>query len=76
MSARTAEIPEKPAEKSWTRYILPSQADMLFIALFVGVIALGPRLMNMDGDLGRHLTIGGYILDDLTIPTRDIFPTQ
>lgn len=73
MSARTAEIPEKPAEKSWTRYILPSQADMLFIALFVGVIALGPRLMNMDGDLGRHLTIGGYILDDLTIPTRDIF---
>jgi hypothetical protein len=27
----------------------------------------------MDGDLGRHITIGNYILDSFTIPTRDIF---
>jgi hypothetical protein len=27
----------------------------------------------MDGDLGRHLIIGNYILDNLTIPTRDVF---
>ncbi len=73
MSTPTAEILEKHHGRSWTRYLLPSQVDMLFIALFVGVIALGPRLMNMDGDLGRHLTIGGYILDEFTIPTRDIF---
>ena len=73
MSTPTAAILEKLHDRSWTRYLLPSQADMLFIALFVGVIALGPRLMNMDGDLGRHLTIGGYILDEFTIPTRDIF---
>ena len=29
--------------------------------------------LNMDGDLGRHLTIGNFILDSGTIPTRDIF---
>jgi hypothetical protein len=34
---------------------------------------LGPRIYNGDGDLGRHITIGDYILDNQTIPTRDIF---
>jgi hypothetical protein len=58
---------------SWSRYFLPRQADVLFVAIFTGVLILGPRLMNMDGDLGRHLTIGNYILEQHTIPTRDIF---
>ncbi|MGB5844449.1 MAG: hypothetical protein WBG94_08405, partial [Anaerolineales bacterium] len=58
---------------NWSRFLLPRQEDMLFLAIFVAVIGLGPRLLNMDGDLGRHLTIGNYILDELTIPTRDIF---
>ena len=43
------------------------------MALFVAVIGLGPRLLNVDGDLGRHLTIGRYILQTLTIPTSDLF---
>jgi ABC-type multidrug transport system fused ATPase/permease subunit len=73
MSARSADFLKKPGLSSWVKYLLPSQADMLFIAIFVGVVALGPRLMNMDGDLGRHLTIGGYILDEMKIPTSDIF---
>ena len=29
--------------------------------------------MNMDGDLGRHLTIGNYILEVGSIPIRDVF---
>ncbi len=29
--------------------------------------------MNADGDLGRHLTIGGYILDQGAVPLRDVF---
>src|SRR5262245_2634271 len=33
----------------------------------------GPRLLNGDGDIGRHLTIGAYILDARQIPTRDLF---
>lgn len=73
MSARSADFLKKPGFISWAKYLLPNQADMLFLAIFVGVVVLGPRLMNMDGDLGRHLTIGGYILDEIKIPTSDIF---
>jgi hypothetical protein len=54
-------------------YILPKLQDILFLAIFLGVVGLGPRLLNIDGDLGRHLTIGQYILDNHIIPTRDIF---
>jgi hypothetical protein len=54
-------------------YLLPKLQDILFLAIFLGVVGLGPRLLNVDGDLGRHLTIGQYILDNRIIPTRDIF---
>src|SRR5262249_36465507 len=33
----------------------------------------GPRLLNGDGDIGRHLTVGAYILDAHRIPTSDLF---
>jgi hypothetical protein len=73
MVAQTAKQSRGSSEKSWRRLLLPNLADVIFIAVFAGVIVLGPRLMNMDGDLGRHLTIGGYILDSAAIPTSDIF---
>jgi hypothetical protein len=73
MAAQMANQSTGSSEKSWLRYLLPSLGDVIFIAIFAGVIVLGPRLMNMDGDLGRHLTIGGYILDSASIPTSDIF---
>jgi hypothetical protein len=46
---------------------------VLFIALFIAVIGLGPRLLNVDGDLGRHLAVGKYILTNRLIPTQDLF---
>lgn len=55
------------------RFLLPGLGDILWIATFVGVIGLGPRMLNVDGDLGRHLTIGGYILDNGRVPTTDLF---
>lgn len=55
------------------RSILPSFRDVVFTAIFVGVVGLGPRMLNVDGDLGRHLTIGKYILEQRQIPTKDIF---
>jgi hypothetical protein len=73
MSTLTANLSKWFKLRNWSRFLLPRQEDMLFLAIFVAVIGLGPRLLNMDGDLGRHLTIGDYILDELTIPTRDIF---
>ncbi|HET7091371.1 MAG TPA: hypothetical protein VFL17_22285, partial [Anaerolineae bacterium] len=55
------------------QFLLPRLEDVVFVTLFVAVIALGPRLLNGDGDLGRHITIGGYILESRSIPTRDVF---
>lgn len=63
----------KIKRESFVKILLPRLEDILFLAIFLAVIGLGPRLMNMDGDLGRHLTIGNYILDNWNIPTRDIF---
>ena len=51
-------------------YILPS---VIFVSVFIGCLALGPYLFNVDGDLGRHLTLGGYILETGKIPIQDIF---
>ncbi len=48
-------------------------ASMFFLAVFLGCVTLGPRLLNMDGDLGRHITVGEYVLDTGKIPVLDIF---
>jgi hypothetical protein len=55
------------------RWLLPQIGDFLAVAVFIGVIGLGPRIMNVDGDVGRHLVLGSYILDTQKIPTVDIF---
>jgi len=52
---------------------IPRLGEILFIAIFAAVIGLGPQMMNIDGDLGRHITLGGYIIDNRDIPTEDIF---
>jgi len=54
-------------------YLLPQPRDILFIGVLFSMIFGGTKLFNNDGDLGRHITIGNYILDTGTIPTRDIF---
>jgi hypothetical protein len=54
-------------------YLLPSLGNTLWMAVFFAVIGMGPRMMNVDGDLGRHLTIGRHILASGQIPTADLF---
>lgn len=54
-------------------WLMPGLGDVLWIAAFMSVLGMGPRLMNVDGDLGRHLTIGSYILDQGSIPRQDLF---
>ncbi len=56
-----------------TSYLLPKLRDIFFMAIFFAVTGFGPRLLNVDGDLGRHVTIGEYILHNGSIPTRDVF---
>ena len=73
MTTQVGKLTQRLKQGSLVSLIIPRFEDILFLAIFLAVIGLGPRLLNMDGDLGRHLTIGNYILDNLTIPTRDIF---
>ncbi len=54
-------------------YLIPRIQDVVFAGIFISIIALGPRVFNLDGDLGRHITIGKYILGNISIPTADIF---
>jgi hypothetical protein len=53
--------------------LMPRLEGVLFIAVLLLVVMLGPRLLNVDGDLGRHLTVGQYILQTGRISTADIF---
>ena len=53
--------------------LIPRMGEIFFIAIFAAVLGLGPKMMNIDGDLGRHLTLGNYIIDSRDIPTEDIF---
>ena len=55
------------------KYLLPRFRDIFFLAVFCGALLLGPQMLSIDSDLGRHLTIGGYILEQHEIPTTDIF---
>lgn len=55
------------------RWFMPGFGEMLGIAAFLGALLMGPRMLNMDGDLGRHITIGSYILRARQIPTSDLF---
>jgi len=54
-------------------YLLPQPRDILFIGVFFSMLLGGPRLFTNDGDLGRHITIGNYILDTGIIPTSDVY---
>jgi hypothetical protein len=54
-------------------YLFPRVRDAVFIGTLIALSVQGPGLLNGDGDLGRHITIGNYILDHWEIPTRDIF---
>lgn len=54
-------------------YLLPSIADMLFLALFLYLsFSAGKGLLN-DADTGYHIRAGEYILNNLSIPKKDIF---
>lgn len=55
------------------KYILPKISNIIFLSILSSVILMGPQTFNMDGDLGRHITIGGYILNNFSIPIKDIF---
>ena len=52
---------------------LPRIQDIFFISIFIAVLLLGQRMLNLDGDFPRHLLTGKYILENRTIPTTELF---
>jgi len=54
-------------------YLLPRLRDILFLAVFIAAVMLGPRMLNIDGDLPRHLLMGKIILETRAIPATDSF---
>jgi len=60
-------------KKSFPLSFLPRIQDIFFISLFVAVLLLGHRMLNLDGDFPRHLLTGKYILENKTIPTTELF---
>jgi hypothetical protein len=55
------------------RFFLPRIEYILFIAIFWGIVANGPRILNFDGDLPRHILTGNLILQTHHVSTTDIF---
>ena len=54
-------------------FLLPRLRDILFLAIFVSALAFGNRMLNMDGDLPRHLLTGKFILQTHSIPNTEPF---
>jgi hypothetical protein len=62
--------------KPWARWLLPSFADLLFVALLVWLFATGAGgwfgLLS-DGDTGWHIRTGEWILAHGAVPQSDLF---
>jgi hypothetical protein len=56
-----------------TLRLLPRIQDIFFISIFIAVLLLGQRMLNLDGDLPRHLLTGKYILETRSFPTTEPF---
>lgn len=55
------------------RKLLPPRLpDIIFASILLLVLGLGQQMLSLDSDLGRHLTLGNYMLDSRIIPTRDL----
>src|SRR5512146_888011 len=55
------------------RFFLPRIEYILLAAIFWGIIANGPKILNFDGDLPRHILTGNLILQTHRVSTTDIF---
>jgi hypothetical protein len=55
-----------------TNPLFPGFTELMFIAMLLSALASGGQMLSFDSDLGRHLTLGHYILDHRIIPTRDL----
>jgi hypothetical protein len=57
----------------WIQALLPRLEYVLFAALFWSISANGPKLLNFDGDLPRHILLGRLIRETRRVPLIDTF---
>ena len=55
------------------RSFIPRMEYVLLAVLFWGICAMGPKLLNFDGDLPRHLLVGRLIRETRSAPLTDTF---
>ena len=53
--------------------IFPTFGNLIWTITFFWVLLLGRKMMNGDGDLPFHLTLGHRILDQGSVPKVDAF---
>lgn len=46
---------------------------VIISGIFFLSLASGAQMLSIDSDLGRHITLGNYILEQRIVPTRDLF---
>ena len=59
--------------KDWRRFLLPSIAEMVFLSVFLFLALQHGQALLRDGDTGYHIRTGEFIIQNWTIPERDIF---
>ena len=47
--------------------------DLVFISVLIIALASGRQMLDLDSDIGRHLTLGNYMLNERLIPAHDLF---
>ncbi|MEO5887450.1 MAG: hypothetical protein ABIQ77_07295 [Anaerolineales bacterium] len=57
----------------WIHFFIPRIEYILVAAIFWGIAASGPKILNFDGDLPRHLLTGSLILESGQVPQFDLF---
>jgi hypothetical protein len=57
---------------SLPNYLVPRLQDILFVSVFYLILVLGTNLFR-DGDPGRHITVGKYMIESGSILTSDVF---
>ena len=55
------------------KYLIPSFAEILFVALFLTLALSAGPWMLMDCDTGYHIVAGDQMIEARSIPTHDIF---
>lgn len=59
--------------KHWPRFLLPSISEMVFLSVFLLLALQQGQALLRDGDTGYHIRTGEFIIQNWTIPERDIF---